>query len=611
MLNTLWLTPLIPLASFIVLALFGGRLSRHWVAGIAAGGIAVVALLAWLIGADFYQLAPEQRNLTQSLGNWFTAGPLRVPFTLRLDELSMVMLLIVSSVAFLIHLFSTEFMATERDYSRYFAYLNLFVAAMLVLVLADNLLLLFLGWEGVGLCSYLLIGYWHQNPANGYAARKAFVVTRVGDVALLLGIFLLFQELGTLDIQPMLQSATEAWAPGSYSAWLACLLILGGALGKSAQLPLQVWLPDAMAGPSPVSALIHAATMVTAGVYLIARLHPLYLLSPEAQQMVAFIGAATLLIAGFSALAQRDLKGILAYSTISQIGYMFMALGVGAWSAALFHLMTHAFFKALLFLSAGLVIAHMHDEHDIFHMGGLRRVMPLTYAAFLTGAASLAALPLITAGFYSKDLILMATLDAPFWSLGLFIAGLTGAFVTAVYSFRAVFVVFWGSTKIQRREAFGWKVQLPLLLLLGLSILGALIPLPLAEVFPAHEEAEHAFWPQLLAAAVPLLGLALALVLYGRRRGREPKRFERGGLYSLWRKGWGFDDLYQAVLAGPLTTFARFNRHDLVEGLVRTVVAIHKGLNSALASLQTGRIRHYATGMVAGVLLIVSLGVLL
>ena len=610
MLSGLWLTPLIPLGSFLLLALFGDRWSKPVIAWIAAGSVGVVAFIAGSMAVDFYQLVPEQRIFTQSLGTWFAVGALNVDFTLRLDELSMVMLLIVSNVGFLIHLFSTEFMSAERDYSRYFAYLNLFVAAMLVLVLADDLVLLFLGWEGVGLCSYLLIGYWHQDPKNGYAARKAFVVTRVGDVALLLGIFLLFNELGTLSIQPMLEYAAVAWAPGSSMAWLACMLILGGALGKSAQLPLQVWLPDAMAGPSPVSALIHAATMVTAGVYLIARLHPLYLLSPQAQLFVAFIGAATLLIAGFSALAQRDIKGILAYSTISQIGYMFMALGVGAWSAAIFHLLTHAFFKALLFLTAGLVIAHMEEEHDIFRMGGLRRTMPLTYAAFLVGAASLAALPLITAGFYSKDLILTATLDLGLWGAGLFIAGLAGAFVTAIYSFRAVFVVFWGTPEHSHREQFGWRVQLPLLVLLGLSIAGGMIPLPLAGVFP-EDQSIHALWPQLVAGIVPLIGLGVAFYLYGRTEQRLPPALEDSARYRLWGKGWGFDGLYQSMLIRPFLTLARVNQRDFVDGGVALIIASNRGLSSALSRLQTGQVRHYAAGIVVGAVLIVGLEALL
>src|SRR6266566_2667567 len=320
--------------------------------------------------------------------------------------------------------------------------MDLFGASMLILLLGSNLRLLYLGWEGVGLCSYLLIGFWYRDPANGLAARKAFVITRVGDTAMAIGLFLLFTDLGTLEIQPLMQRAAQVWPAGAGPAIAAAGLLLGGALGKSAQLPLQTWLPDAMAGPTPVSALIHAATMVTAGVYLIARTHVLYDLAPPVRTAVAVIGALTLLLAGFSALNQKDIKRILAYSTISQIGYMFLALGVGAWSAAIFHFMTHAFFKSLLFLAAGVVVQHLHDEHDIFKMGGLRRRMPLAFWTFLAGAVSLAAVPFIDAGFYSKDLILWEA-----WSGGpgghwLFAAGLIGAFLTAIYTFRPVFVAF-------------------------------------------------------------------------------------------------------------------------------------------------------------------------
>ena len=291
--------------------------------------------------------------------------------------------------------------------------MNLFVGSMLVLVLADNLLLLYLGWEGVGLCSYLLIGFWYKDASNGLAARKAFIVTRVGDTAMLIGLFILFHTLGTLQIQDLMHRASAHWAVGSPYAIAAAALLLGGAVGKSAQLPLQTWLPDAMAGPTPTSALIHAATMVTAGVYLIARTHVLYTLAPQVQFAVAVVGAATLLLAGFSALTQPDIKRVLAYSTISQIGYMFLALGVGAWAAALFHLMVHAFFKALLFLAAGIVIDALHHEHNIFRMGGLRKELPIAFWTFLIGGCSLAGLPLVTAGFVSKDLILWSAWTSP------------------------------------------------------------------------------------------------------------------------------------------------------------------------------------------------------
>ena len=346
---------------------------------------------------------------------------------LYLDALSVVMILVVTIVSFLIHLYSAEYMAEEEGYSRFFAYMNLFVGSMLVLVLADNLVFLYLGWEGVGLCSYLLIGFWYKDAANGRAAMKAFIVTRIGDTAMAIGLFFLFNNLGTLQIQELMRRAVEQWPVGSTAAIAAAALLLGGALGKSAQLPLQTWLPDAMAGPTPVSALIHAATMVTAGVYLIARTNVLFTLAPPVQFAVAIIGCATLLMAGFSAMTQFDIKRVLAYSTISQIGYMFLALGVGAWSSAIFHFVTHAFFKALLFLGAGVVIMGLHEERDMFKMGGLRKQLPVTFWTFLVGAASLAALPLVTGGFYSKDPILWHAWLSQRGGLWLGIGGVVGA----------------------------------------------------------------------------------------------------------------------------------------------------------------------------------------
>src|SRR5690349_19977462 len=377
-------------------------MARRAVSFIGVGSIAASTIISAIVTAAFISGPPSGWAYDQVIWRWMSVSSFQADIGFYLDALSVVMVLVITFVAFLIHLYSTEYMAGDEGYSRFFAYMNLFVASMVTLVLADNLLLLYLGWEGVGLCSYLLIDFWYTDPANGRAARKAFIVTRVGDTSMVIGLFLIFQRLGTLNIQELMHRASLQWPVGAAVAIAAAALLLGGAVGKSAQLPLQTWLPDAMAGPTPTSALIHAATMVTAGVYLIARTHVIFDLAPLAQTWVGVIGAATLLIAGFSALTQSDLKRILAYSTISQIGYMFLALGVGAWSAAIFHFMIHAFFKALLFLGAGAVIHFLHHEHDIFKMGGLRNKLPVIFWTFLIGAGSLAALPFITAGFYSK-----------------------------------------------------------------------------------------------------------------------------------------------------------------------------------------------------------------
>ena len=406
MISWLWLIPTLPFVSATLLILFGSRLPRRAVAALGVGSIGLSALVTALIAASFVTTPPAGNAYTQVLWTWISVAGFQPQIGLYLDALSLVMVLVVTFVGFLIHIYSAEFMIEDESYGRYFAYMNLFVASMLTLLLGNNLLLLLLGWEGVGLCSYLLIGFWYRDPANGRAARKAFIVTRVGDCALMVALFLLFTKLGTLQIQDLMQRASVLWPSGSTLALAAALLLLGGAVGKSAQIPLQVWLPDAMAGPTPTSALIHAATMVTAGVYLIARTHVLFSLAPAAQSAVAVVGAATLLLAGFSALTQHDIKRILAYSTISQIGYMFLALGVGAWQAAMFHFFTHAFFKALLFLGAGVIINAVHDEHSIFKMGGLRKELPVAFWTFLAGGCALAGLPFITAGFFSKDLII-------------------------------------------------------------------------------------------------------------------------------------------------------------------------------------------------------------
>ena len=442
MFGWLWTIPALPFAGALLLALAGSRLPRRVVAFIGAGSVGLSALITGLTAIEFLAAAPAGGSFTQKIWTWLDIAGFHPGITFYLDALSLTMVLVITFVAFLIHLYSTEFMAVEENYSRFFAEMNLFVGFMLTLVLADNFLLLYLGWEGVGLCSYLLIGYWYKEPQNGYAARKAFVVTRVGDTALAVALFLIFTRLGTLEIPEVMLRAAHSWPAGSALPTVVALLLLGGAVGKSAQLPLQTWLPDAMAGPTPVSALIHAATMVTAGVYLIARTNVLFTISPAALAVVAVIGAATLLLAGFSGLVQRDIKRVLAYSTISQIGYMFVALGAGAWAAAIFHFMIHAFFKALLFLGAGCVIQAQNGEHDMFKMGGLRKEMPLVFWTFLIAGGSLAAVPFVTAGFYSKDTIIWSAYASARGGFWLWSAAIAGALLTSLYTFRMIILTF-------------------------------------------------------------------------------------------------------------------------------------------------------------------------
>jgi NADH-quinone oxidoreductase subunit L len=501
-------------------------------------------------------------------------------------------------------------MRGDASYSRFFSYMNLFIASMVFLVLGDNLLFLYFGWEGVGLCSYLLIGFWYQDPANGAAARKAFVVTRIGDALMAIGLFWLYRDLGTLDIQQLILLASRHFASGAPAITLITLLLLGGAVGKSAQLPLQTWLPDAMAGPTPVSALIHAATMVTAGVYLIARTLGLFELAPYSLHAVGVIGAATLLLASFAALVQTDIKRILAYSTMSQIGYMFLGLGAGAWSAAIFHLVTHAFFKALLFLTAGAVILACHHEQDIFKMGGLRKKLPFAYACFLVGGLSLSAFPLVTAGFYSKDEILWEAYARG--HLDFFIVGLVGAFLTSLYTFRLIFTVFHGNAKIDAQPAHGMTYWLPLGVLLVFStFVGGMIRPPLEGMVSAADHvANLAKLPvEILSSAVGIGGIALAALLFlGERRfvtwlaATLPGRL----LGRLWLSGWGFDWLYDRLFVNPFVWFARKNARDGIDLAILAIPAGLRSLNGALVRTQTGQIRWYAASMALGAVLLIA-----
>jgi len=628
MLEWLWLIPVLPFAGYLVLALAGARLSRTSIASIGVGTVGLATLIAFAVGLSFINSPPANHAYSQTLWTWISIGNFTPKIAFYLDALSLVMTLVVTFVSLLIHVYSSAFMIDEEGYSRFFAYMNLFVGSMLTLVLADNLLLLYLGWEGVGLCSYLLIGFWYKDPVNGRAARKAFIVTRIGDTAFAIGLFLLFTQLGTLQIQEVMQQAAQQWTVGSSLAVAAAALLLGGAVGKSAQLPLQTWLPDAMAGPTPVSALIHAATMVTAGVYLIARVHVLFSLAPLVQLLVAVIGAATLLLAGFSALVQRDIKRVLAYSTISQIGYMFLALGVGAWSAAIFHLMTHAFFKALLFLGAGVVILAMHEEHDMFKMGGLRRPLPVTFWTFLIGAASLSALPLITAGFYSKDLILWSAWSSPSGSTWLWAGGLVGALLTSLYTFRMVFLTFFGEVKHEVSYAPGFRLRLPLIVLAVLSVIGGFIELPrtlgdrplfsefMGSVLPALEHAyadtRTELGLQIIAAVVSISGIYLAYLFY-LRRGSVAKGITGSTvgttLRRFWFEGWGFDWLYQRLFVQPFVWLARTNKDDFVDSIYDGVAKLNEVLYGVLARTETGKVRWYMTGIAFGAIVAIAIAV--
>jgi NADH-quinone oxidoreductase subunit L len=619
MAELLWLIPALPFAGFAVLALAGRRLPGSLPGAVGAGSVGLSALVATLVAAGFFPSPPEGGSFTQVLWSWVNVGGFSPGVSLYLDGLSLTMVLVITWVAFFIHLYSVEFMRRDEGYSRFFAYMNLFVGSMLTLVLAENLLLLYLGWEGVGLCSYLLIGFWYRDPANGHAARKAFIVTRVGDAAMAVGLFLLFNSLGTLGIQELMGRAEAQWAPGSALAVAAAALLLAGALGKSAQLPLQVWLPDAMAGPTPVSALIHAATMVTAGVYLIARTHVIFTLAPPVQHLVALIGAATLLVSGMSALTQRDIKRVLAYSTISQIGYMFLALGVGAFSAAIFHFMTHAFFKALLFLSAGVVIQAMGEEHDIFKMGGLRKELPFTFWAFLIGASSLSALPLVTAGFYSKDFILENAWSSIKGGPWLWAAGAAGALLTSLYAFRVVFFAFFGSPSkaVERRP--GLLIKVPLGVLALLSLAGGFIGVPrwlsaTTHVLPAAETAAMTLTGtmalKLATSLISVGGVYLAYLFFLRRPPyMEALARSAGGraVERFWFSGWGFDWIYGTLLVRPFLWVSRINREDFVDLFFGGIAWYNGLLYGVLTRSQSGKMRWYAVGIALGAVIVMGI----
>jgi len=610
--NLLYLTFVFPLVGFLLLASLRERLSENVAAVIGVGSMGLSALTTLYVGMDFLQTVPQGGSYVQTLWTWMQVGDFNASFGLHLDGLSLTMLGVVTGVGFFIHLFASWYMRGEVGFERFFSYMNLFVASMLLLVLGDNLTLLYLGWEGVGVCSYLLIGFYYADKANGEAAIKAFTVTRVGDVFMAIGLFILFQELGTLNIQQILTLAPQHWQMGDQMVVLATLMLLGGAVGKSAQLPLQTWLADAMAGPTPVSALIHAATMVTAGVYLIARTHGLFLLAPDVLELVGIVGAVTLVLAGFSALVQTDIKRILAYSTMSQIGYMFLALGVGAWQASVFHLMTHAFFKALLFLSAGAVIIACHHEQNIFKMGGLYKKIPFVYACFLVGGGALAAFPFLTVGFYSKDAILLQAYASGHTEL--FWAGLVGAFFTSMYTFRLIYVVFHGKENGHAHAIHGVSYWLPLGVLLVLSTgVGAFIHQPLEGVLPAFaspisEETKH--FVEILAIGAGLVGLAIGAALFmGERRIPNALASSSFGqaVSRLWMSGWGFDWLYNWLFVKPFLFISHLNRRDGIDQAIGLIPRVMRAGHDALSVSENGRLRWYASSIALGAILVLGM----
>jgi NADH-quinone oxidoreductase subunit L len=603
------LLPVLPWAGTLAIALGGRRLSERAAAATAVGAAGLAALLALALAGE--AASGVERRVV--LGSWMAAPDFTVRLAFRLDALSATAAAVVASVGFLIHLYSVGYMAGEEGYRRFFSLMNFFVGAMLVLVLADDLALLYLGWEGVGLASYLLIGFWFAEPANVRAARKAFVMTRLGDAALAVGLLHLATSLGTLEVSAVAR-APAAWVPDTGPAVLAAALLVTGAAAKSAQVPLQTWLPDAMAGPTPVSALLHAATMVAAGVYLLARTSGILAAAPSVQAVVAAIGTATFLLGGGSALAQRDLKRALAYSTMSQIGLMFAALGAGAAAAAIFHFAAHAFFKALLFLSGGAIILAARHEQNVFRLGGLARRMPGMGIAFAIGAVGLAGLPFATVGFWSKEAVLSGVWASSRGGPWLACVLLAGSALTALYAFRLAFLVFFGPERrvpAERPPAIlGPPIAALTILTVGagllegpaLAFLGRALPSPSGPEVPVLFEAA-ALW-------VPLLGASVALALWGVRpawrealvRSRAAEAIRKGAL-----QGWGFDAAYGALVGRPVERLARAAREDVADEIPRALERAAKRAHRGLAGTQTGRLRTYAGAIAIGAILLVAI----
>ncbi|MEE3199318.1 MAG: NADH-quinone oxidoreductase subunit L [Planctomycetota bacterium] len=614
----LFLIPLLPFLGFLVNGLFGRRLGDRAVAVIGCAapiGAFVVAIAAF---AQVLQGESNTASVSQHLWTWIESGELKVSFALTIDRLSGIMCLVVTGVGSLIHIYSTGYMKGDSGYARFFAYLNLFMASMLILVTADNIVLMFLGWEGVGLCSYLLIGFWYKGLANCSAGIKAFVVNRIGDLGFLLGIFAIWAAFGTFEFSAILE---EVGGIEGSTASLICLLLFIGACGKSAQLPLYVWLPDAMAGPTPVSALIHAATMVTSGVYLLARLGPLFDAAPEVLAIVATIGALTALLAALIAFSQNDIKKVLAYSTVSQLGYMFLAAGMGAYSVAIFHVVTHAFFKALLFLGAGAVIHSLHHEQDMRRMGGLRQRLPWTFALYVIGALALSGFPL-TAGFFSKDEILHVahsgiTNGAEARTL-LWIIGLLTALFTAFYTFRQIALVFFGEYRGQAGDKIEESPQsmlIPLMILAVLSLAGGFLAIPHFLLPELEIPAEGKLAGLVMGGLVSIAGIGAALGIYLRR----PQLLERfcstvpgKQLYRLSRRRFYVDEIYQVLIVRPLNFLAEAAFY-LIDRLLIDFLLVHGSgfvagsLGHLLRRLQDGRTPTYAALFLFGCIVVLAL----
>jgi NADH-quinone oxidoreductase subunit L len=674
-LDLIWLIPLFPAIGFLINGLFGKQLPKTAVGVIAAGAVLISFIFSAAAVFQLLQLGPEERSHTVKLYQWFNAGPAHtaegglanfsVDWAFLLDPLSAVMILVVTGIGFLIHVYSTGYMHEEDGYYRFFAYLNLFMFSMLTLVLGNNYLMMFIGWEGVGLCSYLLIGYYFHKKSAGDAAKKAFVVNRIGDWGLSIGVMMIFATFGSLEFKVVGEKVREGAMSGAFHVsdpiFIAIALALFvGATGKSAQIPLYTWLPDAMEGPTPVSALIHAATMVTAGVYMVARSNFIYQMAPQAMAVVAVVGAVTAFFAASIGLVQFDIKRVLAYSTVSQLGYMFLALGVGAFTAGIFHLMTHAFFKALLFLGSGSVIHAMHHEQDMRKMGALRKKIPWTFATMLVGTLAIAGTPGL-AGFFSKDEILWRAYSSAQGHIVLWLIGAVVAGLTAFYMFRLLFMTFYGESRVDHHTEHHIhespnSMVIPLVILAIGSVVAGYVGMPawlgtnafehfLDPVFeplpiPKAAALEHSHLEEIgmaaVSVAIALLGFGLAYFKYCKRSWEEQREVRQYGPFYPWLLNkWKIDELYDLLFVnrakGAGVSLWKFDAKVvdgvvngsawttvegasgsswwdrwIVDGLVRFIGGFIKTVSWPIRLIQTGYVQNYALVMILGVLFFIG-----
>jgi NADH-quinone oxidoreductase subunit L len=631
---------LFPLIGFLVLGLFGSRIKNEKVIGIlGCGTIGLSFALALAIFISMLGMPAEERRIVVPLFTWIgsftgSSNALSVNVAYLVDQLSILMTLIVTGVGFLIHVYSIGYMHGDKGYWRFFTYMNLFIFAMLNLVLADNFVLFFLGWEGVGLCSYLLIGFWYEKKFAEEAARKAFIVNRIGDFAFMTGMFLIFKSYGSLEFSTAFGTADTITVSSTVSFWIALLLFIG-ATGKSAQIPLFVWLPDAMAGPTPVSALIHAATMVTAGVYMVARCSILFALAPDVLTIIAVVGAVTAIFAATIGLVQNDIKKVLAYSTISQLGYMFLAMGVAAFSAGIFHLMTHAFFKALLFLGSGAVIHAMHDEQDIQKMGGLKKYLPVTYKTFFIGALAISGIPPLS-GFFSKDEILWMSFSSYYGSIILWIVGAFGAGLTAFYMFRLVSLTFEGDQRFghdQHPHEAPKTMTVPLIILAALSIIGGFVGIPRSlggsnaiehwlepVIAPArdrlrislHEVEPVEYLMMAISVAIAAGCIYVAHTIYLRRKEIAESVASKFPLaYRMLSHKYYVDEAYDAVVVKPVLSVSEkllWKRIDggIIDGLIHTTAKGVVWVGDTVKFVQTGIVESYALTFIVGVIVLLG-----